>query len=284
MSRRLPHANSYGYTMPRMKSFAGYSILRQMPPGGMTDLFLALDSSRHRVVIRCLREPYAKDRKWRKSFYKTAQVMAKFNHPHILQIYDAGHVGRQPYMAMEYIESQNLRSLLLKKDVLLTRNALPILRQMAEALCYVQRMGYLHCDFKPDNVLLRDDGTAVLIDFDLVTRYRNAPVRLKEARGTRFYMPPETLAKKTVDEQTDVYAWGVTAYEVMTFHKPFEANTLEGAHAAQTDVTTLPRPMSTYQEGIPKALERLILKCLAKRKEDRYPSMGLVLNALKALI
>lgn len=266
-----------------MEEFAGYTIIRRLPPGGMTDLYLALDRNKNRMVIRCLRDPYAGQRKWRKSFFRAAKILSEFDHPNIIRIYDASHVGKQPYMVLEYIEAQNLRSLILHRDEMMSHNALHIMRQMAEALYQVHRMGYLHLDFKPDNILVREDASAVLIDFDLVTKSKSRPVRLKRASGTPFYMPPETLAHNKVDERTDVYAWGVTAYEMLAFHKPFEANTIEKAHAAQTDKTSIPDRLKNHNPEVPDALESIILKCLAKAIEARYPSMGLVLKDLKLL-
>ncbi len=267
-----------------MQDFEGYTIMRRLPRGGMTDLFLALDENRNRYVIRSLREPYSRRWKWRRSFFKAAEVMTKLHHPNIVRIYDANFRERQPYMVLEYVESPNLRSLILNRSEVLTRNSLKLLRQLAEALYYVHSMGYLHLDFKPDNILVSEEAHAVLIDFDLVVKSKPRGRRLRTVRGTPFYMPPEALAHNRVNEQTDIYAFGVTAYEMYTFHKPFEADTVEAAHAAQTDRSTVPRPMSAWQSGISKRVESLVFKCLAKSPEARYPSMSSVLKDLGALV
>lgn len=267
-----------------MQDFEGYSIVRRLPRGGMTDLFLALDENRNRYVIRCLRDPYSRRWKWRRSFFKAAEVMTKLQHPNIVRIYDANFREKQPYMVLEYIEAPNLRALLLNRSELLTRNSLKLLRQLAEALYYVHSMGYLHLDFKPDNILVTEEPHAVLIDFDLVVKTKPRGRHLRSARGTPFYMPPEALAHNRVNEQTDIYAFGVTAYEMYTFHKPFEADTVEAAHSAQTDRASIPRPMSSWQAGISKHIESLVLKCLAKSPKARYPSMSSVLKDLSALV
>lgn len=267
-----------------MQDFEGYSIVRRMPRGGMTDLFLALDQNKNRYVIRCLRDPYSRRWRWRRSFFKAAEIMTKLQHPNIVKIFDADFRQKQPYMVLEYIEAPNLRSLILNRSNVLTNNSLALLRQLAEALYYVHSMGYLHLDFKPDNILVTPEAHAVLIDFDLVVKTKPKGLRLRTARGTPFYMPPEALAHNRVNEQTDIYAFGVTAYEMYTFHKPFEADTVEAAHAAQTDRTTLPKPMSAHQPGISERIQSLIFKCLAKSPAARYPSMSSVLKDLGALV
>ena len=144
--------------------------------------------------------------------------------------------------------------------------------------------GYLHLDIKPENVLVTDDGEITLIDFDLMTPYKSKSIKIKNLPGTPTYMAPETYHYEIVNERSDIFAFGLTAYELMTYRRPFEANRLETAKLNQVSLTYPPAPMSQYKVKAPKALERIVLKCLAKEEANRYPSMSLVIKDLEELL
>lgn len=266
------------------REFAGYSIVRNLAGGGMTRLYVGLDSQQTRVVVRCLTEEYAK--KWgaRRHFFSSADVLARLNHPHIVKLIKKGYEGRIPYMVLEFVDSRTLRDLILYRDALLSDNVLSLMRQIAAALFYIHSSGYLHLDLKPENILVRHDGHVVLIDFDLAMKRKSRPVKVKQLPGTPSYIAPETLTKHVVDECSDIYSFGVTCYEMLTYHKPFEGDKIEQVRAAQIDPAIPPTRLRHHNPAVPAALESLVLKCLAKRPEDRYPSMSLVIRDLEAII
>ena len=265
-----------------MHQFAGYTIVRRFPPSGMADVYVARSPREERVILRCMLAEYARQRKWRKVFLETANRMRGFDHPNVVHLIDVGVEGDIPYMVLDYVEAETLRTLIGRRDPQVATHVLPLLTQMAEALYYVHGQGYLHLDFKPENLLVGDGSRVVLIDFDLMARRHRRPFKLKTLPGTFSYLPRETLLHHLVDERTDIYAYGVTAYELLTGHQPYEGARLEEVRAAQADETTEPTPPSRHLETIPPFLERLVLKCLAKDPGDRYPSMSLVLKALAA--
>lgn len=249
----------------------------------MTDAYLARDSRKRSVVIRCLREELARKRKWRKSFLQGAEVLQNFDHPNIVKVVETK--DEFPYyMVVEYVESKSLRSLILNKDPLIGSHRLFMLRQMASALYYIHQQGYLHLDFKPDNLLIREDASVVLIDFDLAIPRQSRPQKLKDLDGTPFYMPPESLRRHRVDDLCDIYAFGITAYEMINYHKPFQADTLKKARHAQANPTAKPIPFRSGLTNVPADLQNLVFKCLAKDPKDRYPSMSLVLKDLEDLV
>lgn len=266
-----------------MYQFPGYTTIRRLPAGGMTDAYVARDTKKTPVVIRALREEFAKKRKWRNSFLESAAILSELDHPSIVRMREL-HDSPPYYMVVEYIESKSLRSLILNKDPMIDAHRLSMLRQMASALYYMHSKGYLHLDFKPDNLLVRDDASVVLIDFDLATARMKRPPRLRELDGTPFYMPPESLRRRRVDELCDIYAFGITAYEMINYHKPFQADTLQLARRAQANPSSKPIPFRTGITNVPPALQDLVLKCLAKNPGDRYPSMSLVLKDLDDLV
>jgi len=266
------------------REFAGYSIVRNLAGGGMTRLFVALDSAQNRVVVRHLLEQWAKYRKFRKSFFHGAEVLAKLNHPHIVKLIKTGYEGKLPYMVLEYVESRTLRDLILYRDPLLSQNVLSLMRQMAAALFHIHAQGYLHLDWKPENILVRPDGHVVVIDFDLAVKSKRRPVRIKEIPGTPSYIAPETLTRRMVDERSDIYSLGVTFYEMLTYHKPFEGDKIEQVRAAQVDPNIPPTRPRQYAPSVPAAMESLVLKCLAKQPDNRYPSISLVIRDLEAML
>lgn len=266
------------------REFAGFSIVRNLAGGGMTRLYVALDGQQNRVVIRTLTDEYAKRWGARRGFFHSAEVLQKLDHPGIVKLIKTGYEGRIPYMVLEFVDSRTLRDLILYRDALMTQNVLSLMRQMAAILFHIHNSGYLHLDFKPENILVRADGTVVLIDFDLAIRRKKRPVKIKVLPGTPSYIAPETLTKHLVDEGSDIYSFGVTCYEMLTYHKPFEGDKIELVRAAQVDPNVPPTRLRHHNPSVPAALEQLVLKCLAKQPSDRYPSMSLVIRDLEAII
>lgn len=266
------------------QEFAGYSITRRLGSGGMTYLYVGVDGQHHRVVIRRLKPDYLRDRRIRGIFAHGAEILAKLHHPNVVRLIKYGALQDEPYMILEYVESRNLRELILHRDPLLTQNTLSLMRQMAAALSYVHVTGFIHLDFKPENLIVRNDGLVVLVDFDLAMERPSKPVRMNPLPGTFAYLPPETLARNTVDDQADIYAFGVTCYEMLTGHKPFEGVTVDDSKRMQMDPNVQPRRLKLHNVNVPPAMEQLIFKCLARRPEERYPSMSLVLKYLETMV
>ncbi len=266
------------------REFAEYSIVRNLAGGGMTRLFVALAGPRNRVVIRLLTEEFARSHRARRSFFHSAEVMSKLNHPNIARLIKTGYEGHTPFMVLEYIESRTLRDLILYRDALLTQNVLSLMRQIAAALFYIHNSGFLHLDIKPENILVQNDGHVVLIDFDLAIPTKRWFKRIRALPGTPSYIAPEALTRRVVDEKSDIYSFGVTCYEMLTFHKPFEGDKIEAVRSMQIDPAIPPTRLRQHNPAVPAALESMVLKCLAKQPSDRYPSMSLVIRDLEAII
>jgi eukaryotic-like serine/threonine-protein kinase len=266
------------------REFAGYSIVRNLAGGGMTRLYVGLDRQQNRVVVRHLTEEWARSRKVRKNFFRSAEIMSLLNHPNIVRLVEAGEEGGIPYMVLQFVESRTLRDLILYRDPLLTQNVLSLMRQMAAALFYIHGTGYLHLDVKPENILIQNDGHVVLIDFDLAIKTKRWSKKIRQLPGTPSYIAPETLTKHVVDETSDIYSFGVTCYEMLTYHKPFEGDKIEIVRAAQIDPKIPPVRPRQHNPAVPAALESLVLKCIAKQPGERYPSMSLVIRDLEAII
>lgn len=265
----------------------GYSITRSMGSGGMTRLYVALDPQQNRYVIRVLNADCERDRRSRKRFFEGAEILQKLHtprpHPNLVRLVKAGVVDHTSYMVLRYVESRTLRDLIMTRDPLLTNNVIVFIRQLARVIQYVHAKGFLHLDIKPENLLIRPDGRLVLIDFDMAVPRKRFFKKLPVLAGTTAYVPPEMLATRVADDRADVYAFGVTCYEMLTFHKPYEGEKIEQVRAAQVDPKIPPTPIKQYNSAVPSALGELVMKCLAKNPADRYPDMVLVLRDLDRL-
>lgn len=266
------------------REFAGYPIVRNLAVGGMTRLYVGLDAQQNRVVIRCL-DP-GRGLRWlnKRRFFKSAEILAKLNHPHIVKLFRTGIEGDTPFMVLEFVDAKTLRDLILYRDPLLTDHVIPLMLQLAETLLFIHNSGYLHLDVKPENILVRPDVHLVLLDFDLAVPIKRWFKKVRQMPATPAYAAPELQLQRIATEASDVYAFGVTAYEMLTFHKPFEGDKIELVRAAQLDPNTPPTRPRQHNPKISAGLENLVLKCLAKNPNDRYPSMSLIIRELKALI
>ncbi len=268
------------------QEFAGYSITRTLTGGGLTKLYVAIDAQQVRYVIRVLDAVTARDRRARKRFFYGGEVLARLQHPkphpNIVPFVKAGYEDKTPYMVLEYIESRTLRDLLLYREPLLTENVMIFIRQLANVIQFIHSRGFLHLDIKPENILIRPDGRLVLIDFDLALPRKRFFKKLGNVSGTTAYVPPETLVDRVADDRADIYAFGICCYEMLTFHKPYEGEKIEIVRQNQIDPKVPPVPIRQHNKNIPANVANLVMKCIAKNPQDRYPDMVLVLRDLNA--
>ena len=268
-----------------IQDLSEYRVIRKIPKGGLTDLYVCADASGKRVVVRYIREQYKNDRIMRKAFKKGIEILTVLDHPCVVKLIAHGDVKGMPYMVIDYHESENLRECILHQNPILKEHSLTLVRQLADALSYVHSKGYLHMDLKPENMLIKSTVELMLIDFDLSLQHKSSrPVKMKVLPGTPTYLAPETLLHHIVDERSEVFAYGVVAYELLTQHKPFEANSVSEYKRAVVDSRIRPYPLHERRADISRRLEDVVMKCLSKNPLERYPSMSLVRRDLDALL
>ncbi len=266
-----------------------YLVERQISQGSMGVIYEARDtkSDRH-VAMKVMHRHLASHKGFQRLFQNEAETVARFDHPNIVRVLHYSTNPQRPYIVMELIEGGSLRQYIRLHPTLSPEDAIFIMAQMARALHYAHSQRVIHRDVKPENILLKPTPVqrkdrfpfdAMLTDFGLakLRSTLNDQTRNEQAVGTHHYMSPEQFSGK-IDERADVYALGIVLYEITLGQKPFEPQNALQAYQMHVE-TPVPLPRS-IRSDYPAELENLILKCLAKRPEDRYRDAGELEKAL----
>lgn len=252
--------------------FGPYYLHELINSGGMADLWLATAAQGETLAVRRLKPDLRFDFVAKRRFIRGCEILARIhNHEHVISYVDHGKINGSLFLAMEYVEGSNLKLLSAEGDPALGENISQILIDMAIALEHVHDSGFMHLDFKPENVLVTRNGRLRLVDFDLARPRPPQPKKFSRNPGTPAYMAPEQLLRNAFDHRADVFAYGVCAYELLTGRKPFAGETPEEILRKQLDRSidfALPRELNPE---IPAAMEKTILKCLERDPEKRYP-------------
>jgi len=247
-----------------------YRIIEQLGQGGMATVFKVYHPALDRyVAIKVLHPSFKEDPNFLARFQREARIVAKLEHSHIVPVYDFSEHEGMAYLVMRYVEGETLKAH-LKGKPLPPERILEILKPVAEALAYAHERGVLHRDIKPSNVMLTLEGGIFLTDFGLARMAQSGESTLSQDMmiGTPQYMSPEQAKGEEVDERTDIYSLGVVLFEMLTGRVPFSADT---PYAIVHDHIYTPLPLpTTIKPDIFPALERVVLKALAKEKDDRY--------------
>ena len=264
--------------------FGRFYLQELINRGGMAEIWLATDAQHKPFALRRLHNAGLFDFTTKKRFLRGCEILSKIhNHEFVITYYEHGKIDGSLFLLMEYIEGENLKILQTCADESLGDHVGNILIDSATALEHVHDSGFMHLDFKPENVMVSRNGNVRLIDFDLALPIPKGNVKLSKMPGTPSYMAPEQLKKLGIDHRVDIFAFGVTAYELLTGAKPFPGETPEEVLRQQLDMHFL-RPPRELNPQIPPALERTILKCLERDPNKRHPIMStLVLELQSAL-
>jgi len=274
---------------------AGYAIERELGRGGMGVVYLATDSRLDRqVAIKALPADLAADPDRLARFQREAKVLASLNHPNIAAIHGLEEVDGHRYLVLEYIEGETLAER-LKRGPIPIEEALPLVRQMAEALEVAHEKGVIHRDLKPGNVMVTPDGAAKVLDFGLArtadgnpssSSYTAAvansptvtspmpvhsPTVAGVIMGTAGYMSPEQARGKPVDKRSDIFSFGCVLYEVLTGAQPFQGETVTDSLGA---ILHREPEWSLLPPATPARIRELLANCLAKDRRQRLHDMG----------
>jgi ribosomal protein L31 len=255
-----------------------YRILGQLGKGGMGEVYRANDLRLGQTVaLKFLPEATAKDPAMLARFYNEVRIARQVTHPNVCRVYDIGDIDGQPFISMQFVDGENLASLLLRIGRLPADKAVEISRRLCAGIAAAHSQGVLHRDLKPANIMIDGRGQVLIADFGLAgiaEDISGADIH----SGTPDYMAPEQLAGKEVSMQSDIYALGLVMYEIFTGKRAFEANTL--AEMLRLREGSRPADISSTVHDVDPAVERIIQKCLDPDPAKRPSSALAVSGAL----
>jgi predicted Ser/Thr protein kinase len=272
------------FVPPTPPQISGYRIDRILGRGGMGEVWLAQRESDDLVVALKLVRDASLTPERRVRIRREAEALRALQHPGIVRVHDAGENAEGPWIAMDYVPGRSLTDILADAKVEL-RERIAIFRDVARALGTAHAAGIVHRDIKPQNIIVRDDGRAVLIDFGLTRGLEPSSLsRTGGFVGTPHYAAPEQVRgeRDTVGPASDVFSFGVSLYEAVVGRRPFEASTVESLF--YQILTADPLSLRSLDGSLPRDLETVVNRAIEKKPRDRYPTAAELADDLDALL
>jgi serine/threonine protein kinase/tetratricopeptide (TPR) repeat protein len=268
-----------------------YEIQEKLGEGGMGQVYLARDGKLSRqVAVKVLRDQFSSDARSLRRFEQEARSVSVLNHPNIVTIHDIGNVQGTPFIVMELVEGESLRTL-LKEGPLPMRTTLKLAAQAAEGLAKAHGVGVVHRDLKPENLMVTADGFLKILDFGLAKLHSPSTMsdsmQTMEAThpgtvvGTLAYMSPEQASGRDVDFRSDQFSLGLITYEMAAGKNPFKKNT--GAQTLAAIIDETPEPLRSLNPAVPPAFQEIVERCLAKSPDARFHTTDELAAALEEL-
>ena len=251
-----------------------YQIISCIGNGGMADVYKANDTILNRIVaIKVLRPKLANDAMTLVRFQREASAASRLSHPNVVDIYDVGEYEGYHYIVMEYIRGRTLKQLIAQRGALDVKEAVYIMRQLTSAVEQAHQHQIIHRDIKPQNILVKDDGTVKITDFGIAVAADSVQLTLNNAvMGSAHYLAPETAQGKDPNPQVDIYSLGIVFYELLTGDVPFHGKTpTEIALKHLRNPMPYPRKINP---AISQFVENIVLKATAKNPKERYRSVS----------
>lgn len=258
-----------------------YEVVQHIGQGGMADVFLAIDTilNRH-VAIKILRSDQSTDAISILRFEREAQAATTLAHPNIVEIYDVGEYKNHHYIVMEYVAGKTLKKVIRDRAPLLNLEAVDTMKQLTSAVAEAHKRGIIHRDIKPQNVIVKSDGSLKILDFGIATAKGSAQLtQANNVMGSVHYLAPELAKGEPASPQSDIYALGIVFYEMLTGDVPFKAD-----QAIQIALQHMREPMPSVRKAnsnVPQSVENIIIRATAKNPKLRYQSCDEMLNDLE---
>jgi beta-lactam-binding protein with PASTA domain/tRNA A-37 threonylcarbamoyl transferase component Bud32 len=248
-----------------------YRILRKLGTGGMANVYLAEDEVLgRRVAIKILNDRHAGDDQFVERFRREAKNAASLSHPNIVSIYDRGEAEGTYYIAMEYLDGRSLKELIVARGPAPIHLAVDYARQILAAIRFAHRHGIVHRDIKPHNVLVDGEGRLKVTDFGIARAGVSQMTEAGSIIGTAQYLSPEQAKGAPVDQTSDLYSVGVVLYELLTGVVPFSGDT--PVEIAMKHLSSVPEPPSAKRADVPRDMDMVVMRALAKDPSERYQS------------
>ena len=258
-----------------------YEVVQHIGQGGMADVFLAIDTilNRH-VAIKILRSDQSTDAISILRFEREAQAATTLAHPNIVEIYDVGEYKNHHYIVMEYVAGKTLKKVIRDRAPLLNLEAVDTMKQLTSAVAEAHKRGIIHRDIKPQNVIVKSDGSLKILDFGIATAKGSAQLtQANNVMGSVHYLAPELAKGEPASPQSDIYALGIVFYEMLTGDVPFKAD-----QAVQIALQHMREPMPSVRKAnpnVPQFVENIIIRATAKNPRLRYQSCDEMLKDLE---
>ncbi|MBI3652457.1 MAG: protein kinase [Acidobacteria bacterium] len=247
-----------------------YKIIDKLGEGGMGEVFKGIDLMLEReVAIKMLRPELARQQSIVERFRAEAITLARLNHPNIATLYNFARQGNDFFMVMEYVKGHTFERLLKQSGAMPYQRAVQLFAQALDGMAHAHRLGIIHRDVKPANVMLMDAGLIKVMDFGIARVLgSNRITRTGNVIGTIEYMSPEQIRGEATDARADIYSLGILLYEMLTGRVPFDSSS--EYELMRRQVEDAPLPPRTFTKEIPLALEQVIMRALAKKPEARF--------------
>lgn len=250
-----------------------YQIIRTIGEGGMANVYLAHDTILDRdVAVKILRGDLADDEKFVRRFQREAISASSLSHPNIVEMYDVGEDDGQYYIVMEYVEGKTLKSLIKRRGALTLPEVIDIMLQLTSAVACAHDSYIIHRDIKPQNVLIKEDGTVKITDFGIAMALNsNELTQTNSVMGSVHYLPPEQANGSGATIKSDIYSLGILMFELLTGKLPFK-----GENAVEIAIKQMREKIPSVCEinsAIPQSIENVILKACAKNPKNRYDNV-----------
>lgn len=250
-----------------------YEIIRTIGEGGMANVYLAYDTILDReVAVKVLRGDLADDEKFVRRFQREAISASSLSHPNIVEMYDVGEDQGQYYIVMEYVEGKTLKNLVKRRGSLTLPEVIDIMLQLTSAIACAHNKYIIHRDIKPQNVMIKEDGTIKITDFGIAMALNsNELTQTNSVMGSVHYLPPEQANGSGSTIKSDIYSLGILMYELLTGDLPFK-----GENAVEIAIKQMKEQIPSVCEinpEIPQSIENIIIKACAKNPKNRYESV-----------
>ncbi|NLW28883.1 MAG: Stk1 family PASTA domain-containing Ser/Thr kinase [Erysipelothrix sp.] len=261
-----------------------YTILEKIGKGGMADVYLAYDNVLKReCAIKILLSELSNDAVAKLRFRREADAAANLQHPNITTIYDVGEAANRPFIVMEYVHGQTLKELIVQRGFIEKKEAVFLMIQILEGIDCAHKAGVIHRDVKPQNIIVKADGTAKVADFGIASIQGSIQLTQHDSvMGSVHYLAPECSKGHQASIQSDIYSLGIVFFEMLTGEVPYKGDA--AVQVALKHMNEKMRGVREYNNSIEQSIENIIIKATAKNREQRYKTIQEMLKDLRVAL